>query len=360
MSEKTNKKDFSFMKKEKEKGISNVRYPKELAKAQCMDMMYTDYDIINTGGIIENGEIIEDVKVKTDMTRLTLDGFKIFLGVCAHITNNNVEYKKYLEEKYKDIIGITCKNEKAKNELQYEIISKLTDNDVQINISFNEILDIMGKENNKSSKIHLMHKVADKLEDVTSEIRSRIVINNKSRIAINWGRKVEMSLDKKSFTLYISDLFVYYMLNDYVMLQVTKELYNSNNLGIMNLSMYMVSFKYNNRYSYSKNTINVKTVLKKIGKTKEEDLEKYKKMKVCDFKNLIGRTIKKALTKVDKDATFEFDLKRCTGTVASVIERGKVKFEIPVFKNGRTKYNKIKLTEKEEQDNEMQAETPFK
>lgn len=350
------------MKSEKKNNIKNIRYPIDCMKAQCMDMVYNNYELIECGGVVENNEVIEDVNVRTDMRKISLDGFKTFLFVCSYITDNNIRYKEYIKKKYKNIKNVDVGlDKKEKGRILFENINELMDNGTEIKIGVDELLKIMGKSDTRYNRKNIKTKLKDNCSSVISEITSSIYINNKLRIIGNFMcSKVTFTEDNKFAIFHVNDLFIYYILHRYICVQTTHELYNSNNLGIMNLTMYVVSFKYNNRYSNAKNVIKVETVLKKLGKTKED----YKDTTYKIFMNNLKRTFKTALEKVDKTATFKIIDTGCARSIDGIINKGKIEFEIPIFKNGRMKYNKVKLLELEkfnEEDNssEKDLESPF-
>lgn len=337
---------YEYISEEKKKGVVSTRYPLDVVKAHNS----------NTG-VWYNSEIIDDyngidkIELVTDINRISFYNFKIYLSICKYITENRYRLMKDFNEKYKQY---DMKNKKFNSKITYDGIRELLNNCTVITVSFDEMLILLGKKVNKDNRRWFRNTTIQNVEEFTREFVSKITINDEIVTA-----KPMMTLyirkSQKEIDIEIQDMFMYNMMNRCIYVQYTKELLECKSLEVIKLAMYLVSFKYNNRNSVHKNVVNVSTVLKKLGKT----IEDYENFKVKDFTKTLRRTFENTLKKIDKSATFKLDLKGCH-TISSIINRATFTYDIPVFKDGRMKYNNmVKISKSSCDDNTTETEIPF-
>lgn len=346
--ESNNSSKMKFLQEEKQKGVVSLRMSRELVRViNSNENEVRNYDIIETGGkMVDDGETIDGVYIVSSIRNVSLNGFKMFLVLCRFITEERHIIFNDFKEKYENTNNIR-NNEKR---IKMNVLDILINHSTDLEIPFDTILKMLGKNVNKrnryelkedlkrskSSKFRTLDADFDEgIESFVYDFRTKIV--NGERKIFKHMVDAEINEKRKSIIFTVNDLFIYYMMNDYIMLQVTDDLMKCKKLDIINLSIYISSFKYNNRYSYANNVINIETMLKKIGKTKED----YEHLALKDFLKEIRRIFKTAITKIDKDATFKVITKNYK-TLSSVIKYGKIEFNMPVFEQGRTNYNKVK------------------
>lgn len=329
---------LSFVNEEKKKGIISTRYPHEFVCAHNSNKgVYVNREIIENDLTTNT---IDGIKLVTDITGMTLDGLKTMLSLCRYLTMRKYKYKKEFCKKYN---FIDCKEVKRNKKLKAEVANILIDNYTCISITYEEILSLMEKNINRNSKKRLCDGLKLSIKDFVNGFKTSVIVNEGEREEeINFCHLMQAKIRTKEeeIVFKVSDLFLYYMYNDgnYVMLQYTKELLDCKSLGIMNFAMYIVSFKYNNRKNkLYNNVVGVDTMLKKLGKRYKD----YENFKTNDFVRTLKRTFKSTLEKIDKDATFELNT-RGAKTIAAIIDKGSFTYDIPIFNNGRAKYNDLK------------------
>lgn len=319
---------YNYIVDEKKKGIITIRYPLNIARAHMNNTgIYYDFDIINNESECETRRIC----IETDIHSIGLNSFKIFLSICRYITENKYNLTKEFETKYKHY-------DMTYNKMNLDVVKKLLKEKTTITIECSEILRLLEKNNNKDSRKNLRNVYLRDFKEFVKDFVQTIIIDDK---AVTYDMMIVPIIEQsgRKITFEIKDLFMYYMFNKYICVHCTKELLECRSLDVINLSLYISSFKYTNTANKnSKNVVDIETVLKKIGKT----IDDYKNLEVEDFIRKIRKIFGNALKKIDKDATFTIDTKNCK-TVSSVINRGQIKFEMPIFKNGRLKHNENRM-----------------
>lgn len=322
------KPSYGFMFEEKKKGIEVVDVPFFFKKTIEMNGTYID----NYG---EDGLTLE-----TNLKGMTNDTMKVLLGIFAGINERKWEYERYLEDKYGKEINVL----------------KLILNKREIALSYEEMCKYMMKKYTKDNKRKLVDKV-DEIADGFFNFNAKL---NGKRVKCNIHlcNYVINDEDSNLLVISLSDFLIFSALNESVRIQLTKKIMSARNVGLINLGIYLISFRYNDRQRimYNQNdVIGIKTIFDKYYMcfdNKEEKMDNLKKMSKSNFMLTLKRIVTSVLKCYDDDATFKIDTKGYRN-VGQIMDRGVVEINLPVF-NERVEYNKRKLTEKEEQDNETQ------
>lgn len=333
-SSETSKASYGFMLEEKKKGIEVVDVPFFFKKTIEMNGTYID----NYG---EDG-----LSLETNLKGMTNDTMKVLLGIFRGINERKWEYEKYIADKYGKEINVL----------------KLILNTREIALSYEEMCKCMMKKYTKDNKRELVDKV-DEIADGFFNFNAKL---NGKRIKCNIHlcNYVINDEDTKLLIISLSDFLIFSALNESVRIQLTKKIMSARNVGLINLGIYLVSFRYNDRQRImynQNNVVGIKTIFDKYYMcfdNKEEKMDNLKKMSKSNFMLTLKRIITSVLKSYDDDASFKIDTKGYKN-ISQIMDRGVVEINLPVF-NKRVEYNKTKISEIEEQDNEMKEDTLLK
>lgn len=315
-----------FICKEKENGIFGVNVPFFYKKMIEFNGSYiADYES-------------DKLTIETNMCNIDVNIAKVIVGIFEELTNNSHKYNEYLADKYGKEIDVV------------ETIGKSK----RITIPISDMCRYLCKTYNKDNKkeiVKKLKKIADGIINYRAKINGKYIYSTFNPLCTG----VIINTKENTFSILVSDFLIYNSLNSYVKIQIAKNFMNAKSLGLFNVAMYMVSFRYNDRHriKYKQyNKISVKTILNKyyINKDIEEELEKDKKMRKSEFVKKLNRIIKKSLNLYDKKAKYELNIEGYD-TVSMILERGTVSIDLPVFEE-RLEYNiqQIKKVKKYNKD----------
>lgn len=332
----TSKASYGFMLEEKKKGIKVIDVPFFFKKT------------IEMNGTYINDYYAEELALETNLKDMTSDTMKVLLGIFTEINEKKYEYEKYLKDKYGKEINVL----------------QLILNKREITLSYEEMCRYMGKKYTRRNKYKLVNKI-DEIADGFFNFNAK-VNGKKVKCSIHLCNYVVNDESRNVLAISLSDFLIFSALNESVRIQLTKKILSARNIGLINLGIYLVSFRYNDRQRImynQNNVVGIRTIFDKYYMcfdNKEEKMDNLKKMSKSNFMLTLKRIITSVLKSYDDDATFKIDTKGYRN-IGQIIDRGVVEINLPVF-NERVEYNKMrnKVIENSEHDEHSNSEElPF-